>query len=84
MRHTDPWVSGALALTSQCLISELLGSSIMFSRLLSQTEPSLELKGITNLPVKSPEDQANTQATGYIMYFTMKLIHFHVSSLYMC
>lgn len=55
----------------------------MFSRLLIHKEPSLELKGITNLPVKPPGDQGNIQATGYIMYFTM-LVHFHVNSLYMC
>lgn len=72
-----------LAFTLQCLFSELFGISIMYSRLLSQTELGSDLKNITDLPIKPPEDQFNIQATGYVMWFTTKLIHFHINNLYM-
>lgn len=83
-RSSGPWVSGALAFTPQCLFIELFGISIMYSRLLSQTELGSDLKTITDLSIKPPQDQLNFQATGYEVYFTTKLIHFYINNLYLC
>lgn len=78
------WVYGALAVRPQRQFFELFEISIMYSRLLSQTELGSDLKSITDLPIKPPGDQFNIQATGYVMNFTTKLINFHINNLYMC